>query len=336
MAGITLAQLANAETEPLRKAIIMNIIRDAPLLDQFPFESVSSLRTIAVRWSKLPTGGTWRKLNEGYTPAQEGTVEQVEESLFGFGGEILYDRVIAKLTNMIVDPLTLQTQMKVKALAYDWKDKFINGDHASDEDAFEGLKKRVSNLPARQTVYFAGAAGGSTAPLDPTASAANARAFFDKWEEAWHYCNGGQVNAAFMNEKLRLGFGRVMRYAQFTNNLLDVTKDTLGREFLTWKGVPLYDMGLKADQATEIITNTEVALDAGADSTSVYFTSYGTDQGITGIQLEPLSVYDPLSGGEKESAPQQMRRIDWWNGLAMFGSYGIVRARNLESPADWT
>lgn len=334
MSGITLAQMAALETEPLRKGIIMNIIRDAPLMQVIPFENVSSLRTIAVRWSKLPTGGAWRKLNEGYTASQEGTVEQVEESLFGFGGEITYDRVLTKIANMIEDPITLQTKMKIKALTYGWKDAFINGDHASDEDSFEGLKKRASNLPSRQYVRFAGT--GSTAALDPTGSAANARAFFDKLEEAWHYCNGGQVDAIFCNEGFYLGLGRICRYAQTQGNFLDTTKDVLGRDLITWRGKPLFDVGYTIDQSTEIITNTETGDDGSANATSIYLASFNKEEGIYGIQLEPLTVYDPLNGGESSSAPQLLRRIDWWNGLAMFGSYGLVRATNIKGAGNWT
>jgi hypothetical protein len=154
--AITLAQLAKLETNPLRKGVIMNIIRDAQLMDEFPFENVGSLKTVAVRNTKLPSVG-WRRLNEGFTTSETGDAEQVWESLFGFGGDITYDRILPKLQNMIEDPVIYQTKLKVKALAYDWKDKFINGDHASDEDAIEGLKKRVSVMPSRQTVYFAGA-----------------------------------------------------------------------------------------------------------------------------------------------------------------------------------
>jgi hypothetical protein len=330
--AITLAQLAKLETNPLRKGVIMNIIRDAQLMDEFPFENVGSLKTVAVRNTKLPSVG-WRRLNEGFTTSETGDAEQVWESLFGFGGDITYDRILPKLQNMIEDPVIYQTKLKVKALAYDWKDKFINGDHASDEDAIEGLKKRVSVMPSRQTVYFAGAAA---APLDPTASAALARSFFDKLDEAFQYCNVGQVNAIFCNEAVKLGLGRAARYLQTAGNFLDVTKDSLDRSIVTFRGVPLYDMGVKADQTTEIITNTEVAGDSGADSTSVYFASYNMEQGITGIQLSDIEVYDPLGGGEMESTPAKMMRIDWWNGLAGFGSYGIVRARNLAAPSSWT
>lgn len=332
--GITLAQLAALETEPLRKGIILNIIRDAQLMDSFPFEDVSSLRVIGTRWSKLPTGGAWRRLNGSYTAAEEGTVEQVEESLFIFGGEITYDRLINKITNFIEDPIVVQTKMKIKALSYGWKDQFINGDHGTEPDGFEGLKKRVANLPTRQKVCFT--TSTSAAPLDPTASTANARRYLDVLDEAWKKCNGGQVSAMFANEDYILGIGRVMRYAQFNGNLLDVNKDTVGREFVTYKGKAVFDMGLKIDQSTEIIPNTEVAGDSGADSTSVYFASYDKEEGIYGIQVEPLKVYDPLNGAESSSAPALLRRIDWANGLAMFGSYGLVRAWNLAAPSSWT
>lgn len=334
MAGITLAQLAALETEPLRKGIIVNIIRDAQIFEKIPFENVSSLRVIGTRWSKLPTGGSWRRMNAGFTPSQEGTVEQVSESLFGFGGEITYDRVIEKLTNMIEDPITLQTKMKIKVLAYQWKDQFINGDHAVEPDGFEGLKKRVANLPTRQKVCATTVA--TAAPLDPTASTALARRYLDVLDEARQYCNGKQVDAIFANEGQVLGIGRVMRFLQLNGNMLDVGKDTVGREFLTLLGKPVFDMGYKYDQATEIITNTEVAGDAGADSTSMYFASFDKDEGIYGIQLSPMEVYDPLNGGESSSSPALLRRIDWWNGLAMFGSYGLVRLWNIAAPSTWS
>jgi len=31
-----------------------------------------------------------------------------------------------------------------------------------------------------------------------------------------------------------------------------------------------------------------------------------------------------------------MTRIDWWLGLAGFGSYGITRGWNVEGAANWT
>lgn len=333
MAGITLAQLAKQETEPLRKGIIRTLLRDSQIMEYLPWVNISSLRVMGLKWKSLPTSGGWRKLNEGYSSGV-GETEQVWEALYGFGTDIVFDRVLDKITNVLEPVRVTQTMMHLKALALGWNDAFINGDHASDEDQIEGLKKRVSLMPARQSVYFA---GSGSAALDPTASVANARAFIDKWEEMTYKCNRGAVSAYFMNEGMYWGFGKVLRYAGVSGGpLMDITKDSWEREIFTYKGAPFIDMGLKIDQATEIITDSETAGDSGTDATSIYAASFGMDEGLTGIQLEELRPYDPLNGGEQESTPTQLLRIDWWNGLQSFGSYGIVRGRNVEGASNWT
>lgn len=333
MAGITLAQLAQVEKDPMAKFMELKILRDSKVMSFLPFENINTLRVGASWWETLPTGGTWRSLNEGYSSYEDGQLGEGQEALFGFGGDITFDRLLEKLGNTIKDPIQLQIEGRLKSMTIDWNNTFINGDPATNVKQFTGLKKRVANLPTRQTVYFA---GSTSAPLDPTNSAANARAFFDKLDEMWTYCNAGMIDLIVCNEAVKLGFGRVHRYMQSAGAYLDTTKDVIGREFLTWKGKPLIDMGLLKDASTEIITNTEVAGDAGADSTSVYFVSLNTDDGLYGIQIEPLKVYDPLAGGEMESKPSKLRRVDWWNGLANFGRYCIVRGRNLAAPSSWT
>jgi len=333
--AITLVNSGKLETQPLRKGVIMNLLRYSPLLGNWPFESVDSLTSIAVRAKTLPTVA-FRRINSGYTPS-EGDFEQVWESVYGFGGEIEFDRVFDKVTNMIVKPRVAQAQLKLKAMALSFSDYVVNGDHAVDVDGFEGLKKRIAAMPARQTVYAAGAAGDSTAALDPTGSTANARAFLDKWEQAMYRCNSGNVSKILLNEGTYWGFGRILRFLGVSGGpLFDITRDEFDREILSYKGAAFYDVGLKRDQVTEIITGTEVANDAGADATSVYFVSHDMEQGVTGIQLSPMEVYDPLDGGERESKPTKLMRIDWWVGLAGFGSYGCTRLRNFEDVAGWT
>ena len=330
--AVTLAQVAKLSDAPLRKGIILNMIRESPILGMVPFENVNSLSSVAVRWTNLPSVA-FRKVNAGYT-ASEGDVEQVYESVYGFGGDIELDRVFKKITgSLIQDPRTLQIEMKTKAMAIKFSDYFINGDHAVDVDGFEGLKKRVSNMPSRQSVR----ASPTTDVLDPTASAANARLFLDKWEQAMYSANGGNVNAILCNEGLKWGLGRVLRYLNASGGvLLDTSKDEFEREILTYKGAPIMDAGLKSDQSTEIISATETAEDAGTDATSAYFVPFNMEQGITGIQLSEMEVYDPLDGGEKSDKPTNLVRVEWWCGLAGFGSYGFTRLHNIETPSSWT
>lgn len=330
--AITLAHVAKLETSPLKKGIMMNILREVKLFELIPWENISSLRVAGVRWRNLPNVA-FRGINEAYT-ASEGDVEQVWESLYGFGGEIQYDRVFDKITgSLIVDPKTLQTEMKVMAMALKFNDYFINGDPTVDVKGFSGLKYRVSLMPTRQSVYFA---ASNAAALDPVASVANGNTFFTKLEEMKYKTAGGQVGAWLMNEGMRYGLGRVARYIQASGgNWLSTAKDSFDREIPTLWGAPIVDTGLKADQATEIITDTEVAGDSGADATSIYAVSFDGMNGLTGAQLSPMDVYDPLSGGERSDTPAKMIRIDWWLGLVSMGSYGITRGRNVEGAANW-
>jgi len=332
--AITLAQLAQVETDPMKKFIQLNILRECRIMEILPFENVDSLQVSAQWWETLPTGGYWRSLNEGFSSSEDGQLGEGVEALFGFGTAITFDSLLEKIKNVVRDPVQVQVEGKLKSMSIDYNYTFINGDPAVEPKQFAGLKKRVAALPSRQTVYFTSST--SAAPLDPTGSAANGRRFFDMLETAKRYTNASQVDAILCNEDFIIGLGRAARFMQTQGNFLDVTKDTFDREIVTWHGIPLTDMGLKKDMTTEVIPTTETAGDGGADSMSVYFVSFNMDEGVHGIQLNDMTVYDPLNGGEMESKPSKLKRVDWWNGLATFGRYGITRLRNLERLADWT
>lgn len=329
--AVTLSQVAKLQTEPLERGILMNLLREAPILEYLPFENVQSLTNIAVRWTNLPSVG-WRRINQGYTKSS-GDVEQVQESLYAFGGEIELDRVYRKIQgSFIVQPERLQVEMKTKAMAYEFTDKFLNGDHASEPDGIEGLKKRISNMPSRQTVAFT----YSSADLDPTNSAAKASHFLNKLEEAHYKAGRGSANVILCNEAVKWGLGRVIRYASVAGaGWVDTTKDLFDREVLTYKGIPLIDVGLKPDQSTEVITVTETGSDS-SDTTSMYFVPFNREDGVIGIQLSDMEIYDPLNGAERDSMPTNLIRVEWWVGLAGYGSYGPVRLWDLKDPAGWT
>ena len=331
--ALTLNHIAKYSENPLEKFVIMNLLRDSNVFGDLPFVDVDNLENVAVRWTSLPTPA-FRKINSGYTPSV-GDTEQVWETVYPVGGEFKIDRILKKVKNLIKDPVRDQIEMHIKATALLLNDKFINGDHTSDPDTFEGIKKRVASMPSRQTVGFAGA---SAAALDPTSSTANARAFLDTLDKLWKRCNGGKVDAIYCNEGIQLGLARVLRYAQISGgNFLDTTKDVLGRDILTFKGVPLVDVGIKKDQVTDIILETETAGDAGSDATSMYFASFDDRDGMFGIQLGgPLELYDPLTDGELEGTPTGMIRYEWVPGISSMGSRAITRGYNIEGAANWT
>ena len=326
----TLAQLAKLETDPLKKYVILNLLREIKVMEVLPFQDVNSLHSSAIRWRLLPSVA-FRAIGADYTEDTSGDVEEVWESVYVLGGLVKFDRIFKKVGNTIVDPLKLQMDMKLKSLALTFNEYFISGDQATDAQGFEGLKKRIAGMPTRQTV----AVGGAVSAYDVTASAAAVNRFWTDIEKAYKYCNAGQVNAMFCNEDLLLGLGRSLRYINSAGgHFLDVTKDSFERSVVTYKGTPVYDMGLKKDQTTEIITDTELDADATHSvSTSLYFASFNMEQGITGIQLGPLEV---VPDAKKDVATASQTMIEWVFGLAGFGSYGIVRMYNTLAPDTWT
>jgi hypothetical protein len=330
MPAFNLAVHAKLQEDKIRRGILLNLLRYSPAMEWIPFENVDSLQNIAVRWTNLPDVA-FRRINEGYTPSQ-GDYDQVTEAVYGLGGEIEFDRVFGKVKNTIVDPKVDQVKQKMKALGFQFNDYLINGDHAVDEDGFEGLKKRIDNMPARQKVNM----DASTNAYDPTATTAASRRYFDKFEEAMFRANQGDVQLILANEGQVLGLGRVLRNLQAAGTFLSSEMDAFGKPVYTYRGVPIKDIGFKKDQANEIITDSEEPGDGGADATSIYFLPLNNENGVTGIQLSDPEVYDPLKGGERESKPTNLIRLDWWLGLATFGSYGPVRLHNIEKASAWT
>lgn len=325
---VLLSDVAKQETEPLKKGVIQSLLRYSNVLGVVPFENVDALNSIAVRWKTLPSVGT-RKINEGYSESS-GTTEQAQESVTALGGDVDIDKVFDKVSNYIQDPKVTQTKMKTKAIAYKFNDLFINGDPLSNEEEFPGLKYRVGQLPSRQTIGAGGTSGSDTA-FDVTSSSGNIQDFLDSFHKLNALVDG--ADAYFCNFDVRLGIQSALR----RSGLLATNKDQFERTVYSFDGAPIIDVGLKSDQSTEIITNTETAYDGGSDATSVYAVKFGTDEGLTGIQLEPMAPYwVGGEGNELESKPVRRLRIDWWVGLAGFGKYYIARMDNLLDPASWT
>ena len=333
--AVTLNEYLKNEKSPMGVGIIKNLLRQSDILKLLPFEPIPGLRVKATRWQTLPSTGT-RKLGGSYTESS-GVKEQLEETLHIYGGDVQIDRILKLAANEFEDELADQMAMKGQSLASKFNDDFINGDHAVDPDTFEGLKKRVANAPARMTI----SCDPATDSLKVLASAANEHTFIDKLHEAVHKVGGGQQGGGenkamrglmLMNETSYLGVSQVLRRL----GLLDTTKDNFERSWDKFKGFALVDVGLKSDQSTAIITDTEATGDGGTDGSSIYVVRLGEDDGLHGIQLKGTSPtpYDPVKAGEGgASGPNFMRRIDWAIGLRSFGSYSIARVNQFKMAA---
>jgi len=253
-----------------------------------------------------------RKINASFSEST-GKFDQKIEGKYIFGHEIDVDVVLEK-----ANPGERQTQrrMSAKAMSFAFNDMFINGDPASDE--FKGLSKRVDDVynAGYTNQYIDG--GSATTGKGVLYDSTERHYFIDKVSELIHAISEHRPDSLFMNSKMYLCFESAMRREQ----LLKQTEDMFGRVINVFQGIPLIDIGIKADQSTEIITNAET-LSGGTDETSIYAVKYGEDEYLWGMQQEALDVKDL---GEVSDKPVYRDRVSWVVGLAVSNPRSIARA----------
>ena len=323
--SVSLNDIAKVSTNPTQKGLILDLLRYSDLLSSLSFDTIEGLQITAKRYQTLPTAG-FRQIGGGYTEST-GRTEDVPETLALLGGDVKIDKVADKVAT-VESPIVTNMKMKAKAVAFTFNDTFINGDHGVNPDAFEGLKKRVSNMPTRMTydLYNTGTAGNA---LMVKASNSNAMLFLDAFHSAIKFVSG--ATHIFVNENTLIQFGSVLRML----GLVYDTASLYDKIFDSFANVPLIDVGLKSDKSTEIILSTEDPGGAQNNSTSAYVVRMDDDDGLRGIQLKgmDMQVYDPLNGNETEGGPQYLRRIDWAVGLMNPSNYSICRIKGFKMAA---
>jgi hypothetical protein len=314
--AFTLADYANVETDTLRKSVLDTLLMESDVLQDLPWETIGALATTIVRIQDLPSVG-FRRVNEGYS-SSDGTLEQNVETISLMGLYADVDKAIIRAKNNIQDARALQQQMMVKAMSYNFNDKFINGDPETDPDEFKGLEQRVGDLnSAGFTSQYID--NGGTSGDGVNLNSAERQNFLDKFEQAQYSIKGHNPEWAYMNNSTL----RVTRSILRREGLLDTTKDQFDRVVNMYGSTKLSDIGVKADQTTEILPNSETLEDAGAaESTSIYFCKYGIGEFFWGIEEYPMEVEDI---GRLEGSPVWRTEVDWPVGLAQADPYSIAR-----------
>ena len=249
------------------------------------------------------------------------------ENISLLGGMIDTDKAIARAKNTVADARAIMQLMMVKSMAYKFNDKFINGDPTTDPEEFKGISKRVGDIVAEgyteQYIDNAGVYGAARDDgiLYNTAASHN---FLNKLDQLIYSIKGHNPNFLFMNKKMLLCLRAVLR----AEKLLDNTRDMFDRVVDVYQGCRLVDIGVKADQTTEIITNTEDpdGLYTSNISTSIYAAKFGIGEFLWGIQEYPLEVTDK---GLLAAKPVYRTEVDWPLGLAHIDPRSIARLCNI-------
>jgi hypothetical protein len=321
----TLAELSKIETDPLRKSVADTFLMESDIMQMVPWETIGTLSTAVVKMQDLPSVG-FRKINEGYDESV-GHFEQKVETISLLGGMIDTDKALARAKNTVADARAIQQTMMVKAIAYKFNDRFINGNPSTDPEEFKGLSQRVDEVVQEGfTDQFVDCGGTYGAARDAGImyDDANGYNFLNKLDQLIYSIRGHNPDVLLMNKKTLMAVRSLLRKLR----LLDNTKDMFDRNVDIYAGARLVDIGVKADQTTEIILNTEdpQGIYTSDVSTSIYAVKFGIGEFLWGIQEYALEVTDK---GLLESKPVYRTEVDWPLGLAHIDPRCIGRLANV-------
>lgn len=280
---ITLAQAQLNVQDALQVGIIDEFRKSNWLFDNLTFDDAVSPTgggaTLTYGYTRLKTQPTasFRAINAEYTP-QTVDKERHTVELKVFGGAFEVDRVIASMGG-IINEVTLQSAQKVKAAKALFNDTVINGDSATDANAFDGLEKALAGSSTELT---------PTAAIDLSTSQAidiNYKSFLDTLDEFLMGLDG-RPSAILGNKKLIAKIRGIARRA----GAYTETKDDFGRGISSYDGVPLVDLGEKAGGNEPV-----VGIDANAGTTSLYVVRMGLDgfHAVSMAGVSPVKIWLP-------------------------------------------
>lgn len=303
--AVTLAQAAVLSENDLQRGVIETFVINSPIFDRLPLMEIEGNAYAYNVEATLP-GVAFRAVNEAYVEST-GTFNQKSESLVIMGGDADVDKFIVRTRGNLNDQRAVQTAMKVKANALKFQDTFVNGDVAVDAKGFDGLKKRLTGAQVLST-------GGNG--LGPVAGGHD---FFDLLDALMGAVAGGP-DVLYANRGI---IQRILSAGRRLGGADMVTEDLTGKRVVQWNGVPVLDLGTRAD-GTDIIAQNET-IGTSTTSSSIYAVRFGEDEGdqaVTGLTNGGVQVYDV---GELQEKPAFRTRIEFYTGLAVFGGRAAAR-----------
>ena len=330
----TIAQAALNEKDPLRMGILFTLWMESNAMACAPWITIPRLSvsmTYQKRTSLSMTPG-WAAIGDTYSSGNPELTTK-EEQPFLLGRDIYVPKHLIGLEGQFEDPRVLAVETAMKEFAYWWNDTFINGpnvnsDGTANANAPTGISRRIDDLDSLTglsdlKVIVGGDAGNGTA-FGATASSANRQAVLDALNLAIYTVDTKRPDWGFCNQTLLLGIESAFR----REGLFATTRDQYERIVYTYREIPLYDIGLKADQSTKIIADTETQ-GTSSDCTSIYFGKNGVR---THFHFWEKSVLDARDMGETQAGGARMlTRVDWEPAMANWHPRSLSRVAGIRA-----
>lgn len=318
---MTLIEYAKTKEDLKQRAIIEMFPEELDFLRLMPWLNAPGG---AYRWGEeasLPNNMAFRAINE--VPKEGfGTVTDRVEQTFPLAGNLDVDRVL--INRYGPGRRSIEERMQIKAKMKKWGDTFMDGDNQSNPREFTGLKARLraigtgptsvdgSNYNSRVLANSTAAGGGplSLSMLDRAIGLVE------------------RPNAIIMPKALHDRFPAAVRDNSiggvWTND-----KDEMGRPVPRYNGIEIYN-GYGLSPYGAFLPFNEVGFGGGAAVTSsIYIIRFGED-GVAGIQTQPMEVKDI---GLMEDGVWYRTNVEHDSGMGIFGPFAAMRLTSLTNAA---
>jgi len=309
--ALTLAQANATSREQLAAGVGQVFVYNSFILDRLAFENIEGTAYKYFTEAALP-GAEFRAVNASYAEST-GSYTSATEGLTILGGDADVDRFLQLTRSDLIDQRATQVEMKARAIAHKFNDTFINGNTGVDANSFNGLKTRLTGGQVLST-----ATNGAAINTD----SGTRQTFFDNLDAL--IAQVPNCDVLLTNRQILSKY----RSAARRETMAQATVDSLGRTVDVYNGIPIVDVGNKAD-GTQIIPQTETQGTASGTSGSIYAVHFGTgapEQGVVGLTNGGVQVFDL---GQLETKPVYRTRIEWFTGLALFGAQPAARLQGV-------
>lgn len=330
---VTLAQYAMLEKHPLKKGIMLGIAQEGVVSDIFNWRSTGgALSESGVRYDSV-NEPDWLALGGAIT-TRSVQGKQLSYSVYQMALHIDVPRLLdTQNATQLERQSTQQMSLAIKGAAYKLNDTFINGDQASDANSFEGIDKLAGELASTQTVTATG-----SPDLAGTFDAAEGWAFLRDIHTAMHRVEGHMPSAAFANsdtllylEHLLMQNGVHGDHFDWVEHALEVDdprrslRTASTKPAFVYRQVPFYDLGVKADQTTNVLLNTYTEGGRTGDGSRIYFIKQSPED-LEGLSVE-MPSFDEI--GLLEDTDVLRWRLKATFGLANWGPRSIVKLQGF-------
>lgn len=234
--------------------------------------------------------------------------------------------------DQVEKPAQRQIKQAMLGAAYKVNDQFINGDQGVDPNGFEGIEKLIGTLAAAQTI------GASEIDISGAPTSAVIQSFVDRLDEAIHQVDGHKPSFGLCNSTFGLRARSMLRREKLVGDNYDWVRQgfpfgTIRQSLKTkttdplfvYADIPFYDIGVKDDQTTQIITNA-YAEGGSAAATRVYLVKAGDDQ-MEMLQFEAPKVERI---GLLEDKDVERHRFSHILGTALWSHRGLVKVQGVK------